>query len=74
MGSISASAYKRGKNPPAANSYQSRRARYLRAFLSASGMRLGSHWVAIKVLTVAVEFTAAIAMGPSAVEAQFRLV
>ena len=62
---------KRGKNLPAENSYQSSRSRYLRAFASARAMRFWRPRGAVKELTAAAVFAAAIALAPSAVHAQF---
>jgi len=71
MRRISVSTPKHGKNSPAVNSYQSSRSRYLRAFASARAMRFWRPRVAVKELTMAAAFAAAIAMGPSTAHAQF---
>ena len=62
---------KRGKNLPAENSYQSSRSRYLRAFTSARAMRFWRPRVAVKELSVAAAFAAALALAPSTAHAQF---
>ena len=59
------------KNRPAKNLYQSSRSRYLRAFASARAMRFWRPRITGKELTVAAVFTAALAIGPSAAQAQF---
>ena len=60
-----------GRILPAANSYQSSRSRYLRAFASARAMRFWRPRVAVKELTVSAVFAAALALAPLAVHAQF---
>ena len=60
-----------GRILPAANSYQSSRSRYLRAFASARAMRFWRPRVAVKELTVSAVFAAALALAPIAVHAQF---
>ena len=67
----SVSTSKRDGNRPAENSYQSSRSGYLRAFASARAMRFWRPRLAVKELTVAAVFAAALAMGPSAAQAQF---
>ena len=67
----SVSTSKRDDNRPAENSYQSSRSGYLRAFASARAMRFWRPRLAVKELTVAAVFAAALAMGPSAAQAQF---
>ena len=62
------------KNRPVENSYQSSRSRYLRAFASARAMRFWRPRVSAKELTVAAVFAAAIAMAPSAAQAQLSLI
>jgi len=59
------------KKRPAENSYQSSRSRYLRAFASARAMRFWRPRVVAKELGVAAVLATAIAMGPSATQAQF---
>ena len=67
----SVSTSKRDGNRSAENSYQSSRSRYLRAFASARAMRFWRPRVAVKELTVAAVFAAALAAGPSSAHAQF---
>ena len=67
----SVSTSKRDGNRSAENSYQSSRSRYLRAFASARAMRFWRPRISCKELTVAAVFAAAVAMAPSAVQAQF---
>ena len=71
MTQTSVSASKRGSNLPAESSHQSSRSRYLRAFASARAMRFWRPRVAVKELTMAAAFAAAIALAPSATHAQF---
>ena len=71
MRRTSASSSKRGRKLPAENSYQSSLSRYLGAFASARAMRFWRPRVSCKQLTAAAVFAAAIAMGPSAANAQF---
>ena len=71
MRRISIGSSNRGKNRPPENPYQSSRSRYLRAFASARAMRFWRPRISCKELTVAAAFAAAIAIAPSAAQAQF---